>query len=111
MLKGIDAQVILHRVTDYAKESAHQVRRNDLSHDQFSAAFKTQVEDQKSQVQELQKTEHMAVSREKQGGGQERQGENQKREGETAQEAVPEELLLDVGRGPKGLGGIIDISV
>ena len=80
MIKSIDLQVAVQRVTDHAKDAAGQLRRHDASQ-QFSNYLQT-VEDEraKSAIRKKHNADAVAIGKERGGSGQEKGKKRQKKQ-------------------------------
>lgn len=62
MIKGIDAQVITHRVTEYSKEVSAALRRDDLANEFADRLNKLNAQQEAKTVSQLEKAEHSRVN-------------------------------------------------
>ena len=64
-VKGIDAQVMLHRVTEYSKDASVQMRKNDSFQDFLTMKNIVDSENSRNQVISTYKTEGSRVDKDK----------------------------------------------
>lgn len=56
-MKGIDAQVMAHRTTDYVKDASAQLRRNEMNQDFLAQQSKALSQEAQGQVAHLEQKE------------------------------------------------------
>ena len=79
MLKGIEAQLMVTRTAELAREAGALQRKNDLVRDYLALQTQALADQEKLQVAQVVKAQAVVTHRDKQGGGQQEQAE---REGE-----------------------------
>jgi len=61
-VKGYDAQVIVHRLTEVAKDNANLLRRPDIRQDQMSVQIRTESQEKRNTIETVEKTENEAIN-------------------------------------------------
>lgn len=79
MLRGIDSQIAIQRLNDYAKEASAVLKRSELQHDFQSQLGRAVAERQKHQVSELAAKDNPRVAPDGGGGQTYQQREKKKR--------------------------------
>ena len=70
MLKGIEAQLMITRTADLAKDASAIQRKNDLARDYLAVQAQTLAVNEKQQVAQTTKTQMLAIHKDKQGSAQ-----------------------------------------
>jgi len=106
MLKGIDAQLMVTRTADLAREADIIQRKNDLVRDYLAVQTQALAEQKKLQVAHTLGAQRVEIHPDKQGGGQ--QGyQTQQQENDELSDTTEDEYLLP----PTANQSIIDIKI
>lgn len=109
-MRGIDAQIMVQRTTDYTRETADQVRRGDQTQSFLAARQQAESEITERTVVHTDQPGQAALQNERHGSGRERQdgGEGRPAENDGGREQPTEQELLSA---PGTHGSVIDILV
>ena len=61
-VKGYDAQVMVHRLTEVAKDTANTMRRPEVQHDHMAVQIKTDSQEKQGTVETVEKSENQAIN-------------------------------------------------
>jgi hypothetical protein len=86
MLKGIEAQLMVTRTADLAREAGAMQRKNDLVRDYLAQQTQALAEIEKQQVAQALKAQAVVIHRDKQGGGRQEYAEQEGEQREFAEE-------------------------
>lgn len=81
-IKGIDNQIMVHRVTDYTREASVQNKRDEFAQIMQGYQGKVVAEHEKKQVQQLKQKMNAAITREKPSRDQPNDSKRKKKRGQ-----------------------------
>ena len=112
MIKGVDAQIMTQRATEYSKDVNAMLRRDELANEFADRMNKINTRQETKTVTHLEKAEHARVNgdQEKESKRREQQHKQARDEGEHGGEARPRETELPaVGEGTET--HLLDIEI
>ena len=98
VLNGIDAQIMIQRTVDYAKDTANSIRRGELMQEYASEMRKAEIEAGIKTVTRREDMDGAQISREKNSSGQDSpEGKKEKSEKEQEKAEIEEEMHAEGG--------------
>ncbi|MGI5970212.1 MAG: hypothetical protein ACOX7P_00620 [Oscillospiraceae bacterium] len=107
-LKGIDAQIMTQRATDFVKNASAANKRNELMQDYMALQRKAEDEARDNAVSEIEQKDEVRITRERGGSGGEEAGGREKKEKQDKEEGGGEGQPQALSG---GIGSSIDIIV
>ena len=93
MLKGIEAQMMVTRTADLARDANALQRKNDLARDYLAIQTKTLTDQEKQQVAQTLNVQEVMIHKDKQEKGQQKQEEQSGEEKTFAEETTDDYIV------------------
>lgn len=114
MIRGIDNQVLMNRVTEYTKDASTQIRRDAIDHDFSKTMVQTQAEQAQKRVTNLEQKDGPRVKnedKEKSKKRDEQQHASSEQQEDDAEEFLMEGMLVEPFAKKRIVRSKIDIKV